>query len=300
MIHFVRQSLKVLLPFLLLTACSDNNHNYDCIDKIKALDKKMPPLRAGDWLGSHHEDGQTFKQYTDCKPVRLTAEQNIIYLMPVGEFAALEDTLIQHTADYLSIYFELKVAVLPAISDNVIPKKNRRINGDTNEEQLMTTYILDSLVLPKKPSDGIVAMAITSKDLYPSEAWNFVFGQSYIYKRAAVSSFDRYKKGKLNPENYAKVLERLIKTASHEIGHAFSVRHCTHAVCVMNGSNNMEEADSRPNALCSVCLRKLYWNLGFEVAERNEKLQNFFINHGLFEDYKNMQNIRIKTGSTHH
>jgi archaemetzincin len=294
MLLFVRQSLKILLPFLLLTACSDNNHNYDCINKIKALDKKMPPLRAGDWLNAHHEDGQTFKEYTDCKPVRLTAEQNVIYLMPVGEFPALEDTLIQHTADYLSIYFDLKVAVLPAISDKVIPKEHRRINGYTNEEQLMTTYILDSLVLPKKPSDGIVAMAITSKDLYPSEAWNFVFGQSYIYKRAAVSSFDRYKKGKLNAENYPKVLERLIKTASHEIGHAFSIRHCTHAVCLMNGSNNMEEADSRPNALCSVCLRKLYWNLGFEVQERNKKLANFFIQHLLWDDYKNMQNISVE------
>ncbi len=296
MLNLTWQKLKILLPLLLLAACVGSSHNYDCINKLKALDKKMPPRQAGDWLNVHHEDGQTFKEYTDCKPVRLTATENVIYLLPVGTFLPIEDTLIQHTADYLNLYFGLKVAVLPAISDSIIPKENRRINGDTHEEQLMTTYILDSLVLPKKPNDGIVAMAITSKDLYPSDAWNFVFGQSYIYKRAAVSSFDRYKKGKLNPENYAKVLERLIKTASHEIGHAFSILHCTSAICVMNGSNNMEESDSRPNALCSVCLRKLYWNLGFEVLERNKKLENFFKQHQLWDDYINMQNLSIAMG----
>ena len=160
----------------------------------------------------------------------------------------------------------------------------------------MTSYILDSLVLLRKPKNCIVAMAITSKDLYPSETWNFVFGQSYIYKKAAVSSFDRYKTGKLNAENYPKVLERLIKTASHEIGHAFSIKHCTNAICVMNGSNGMEESDSRPNAPCSVCLRKLYWNLGFEVQQRNDKLTQYFMNHSLWSDYKNMQNIGIEMG----
>jgi archaemetzincin len=267
-------------------ACAESDQNYAYINTKKAEDKPMSPPRAGDWLAEHKENGQTFKEYTKGDSVRPTAAQKVIYLLPVGTFAALEDTLNKHTADYLSLYFGLKVTILPTVSDSVIPKNCRRINGYTDAEQLITSYILDSLVLPRKPQDGIVAMAITSKDLYPSEAWNFVFGQSYIFKRAAVSSFDRYKKGKLAPENYAKVLERLIKTASHEIGHAFSIRHCTHAVCVMNGTNNMEESDSRPNALCSVCLRKLYWNIGFDVVERNKKIKNYFIQHLLWEDYR--------------
>jgi archaemetzincin len=282
------QKYLFLIFIMLLAACAETDRNYVYINALKAADKAMPPIRSGDWLAEHKENGQTFAEYTNLKTVRPTGTEKVIYLLPVGKFAALEDTLIQHTSDYLHIYFGLKVAILPAVSDTVIPKESRRINGYTNEEQLMTSYILDSLVLPKKPKDGIVAMAITCKDLYPSEAWNFVFGQSYIFKRAAVSSFDRYKKGDLSPENYTKVLERLIKTASHEIGHAFSIHHCTHALCVMNGSNNMEESDSRPNVLCSVCLRKLYWNLGFEVEERNKKILNFFIQHQLWSDYKNM------------
>ena len=125
------QKILFSLPLLLLAACTDSNHNYECINKIKALDKKMPPLRAGDWLNAHHEDGQTFKEYTNCKPVRTNVTENVIYLMPVGEFSVLEDTLIQHTADYLSLYFDLNVNVMTAISDSVITQtkpQNKRLH----------------------------------------------------------------------------------------------------------------------------------------------------------------------------
>jgi archaemetzincin len=83
---------------------------------------------------------------------------------------------------------------------------------------------------------------------------------------------------------YPVCLERLIKTSAHEIGHMFSIQHCTYGVCVMNGSNSLWESDSRPNRLCSDCLNKLTWNLGFSVRERFSGLKTFFKEHKLVTD----------------
>ncbi|WP_245970529.1 zinc metalloprotease [Pseudochryseolinea flava] len=88
----------------------------------------------------------------------------------------------------------------------------------------------------------------------------------------------------LTTQNYQRCLERLIKTSSHEIGHMFSCLHCTHAVCVLNGSNSLPESDLKPNRLCSECLHKLQWNLGFDIGQRNANLVAFFKQHGLLED----------------
>ena len=36
----------------------------------------------------------------------------------------------------------------------------------------------------------------------------------------------------------------------------------------MNGSNHLQESDSRPLPLCPVCLHKLQHSIGFDVATR--------------------------------
>lgn len=134
------------------------------------------------------------------------------------------------------------------------------------------------------PADGLVMIAITSKDLYGGPDFNFVFGQARPKQRVAVSSLYRYYEGTLDSAGYSTVLQRLIKTSSHEIGHMFSCQHCINAVCLMNGSNSMGESDSRPNRLCSACHQKLQWNLGFDVRQRLAALQQFFLAHRLDRD----------------
>jgi archaemetzincin len=133
------------------------------------------------------------------------------------------------------------------------------------------------------PADGLVIMAITSQDLY-AEGYNFLFGQARAKHRVAVSSIHRYYEPPLDNSNRTIVLQRLIKTSSHEISHMFSLQHCINAVCVMNGSNSLSESDRRPNRLCSECLKKLEWNLGFDVKGRLEGLEDFFVVNGMERD----------------
>ncbi len=48
----------------------------------------------------------------------------------------------------------------------------------------------------------------------------------------------------------------------------------------MNGSNHLQESDSRPLSLCPVCLRKLQSGIGFDAVARYHRLQLFYRNVG--------------------
>ena len=64
----------------------------------------------------------------------------------------------------------------------------------------------------------------------------------------------------------------------------FGMNHCIYFQCVMNGSNNLEESDSRELYLCPVCLRKLAWSTGFDVVDRYEQLEGIYEKLGLEAD----------------
>jgi archaemetzincin len=279
----------LLLFTLLVSGCTEKKvdsrtKDFALIKKLVPYDVTMEAPIQGDWLFEHKEQGQNFEQYAKSAPVSPNASQKNIYLQPIGIFNEREDKIIHYTAEYLEIFFDLKTIVLPAVSDSIIPGTARRTREE-GYEQLLTGYILDSVIAKSIPKDAIVVMGITQKDLYPAEAWNFVFGQARLKKRVGVSSFVRFHEGELSADNFDLCLERFIKTSAHEIGHMFSFKHCTHAVCVMNGSNSLYETDERPNRLCSECLKKLYWNLGFDVKTRMLALQAYFKKHKLTRDY---------------
>jgi archaemetzincin len=129
-------------------------------------------------------------------------------------------------------------------------------------------------------------MAFTSKDLYPKDDWNYVFGLASYGKRVGVSSIYRLQDEILDSTNFSMCLKRLIKVSSHEIGHMFTISHCTFAKCVMNGSNSLYESDLSPNRLCSECQKKLFWNIRYNNKKRLADLCNFFSANNLTEDYQ--------------
>lgn len=286
----MKKYFLILLNLILLFSCNQekakhipNAQQLAFCDSLRKIDIQLPEPIYGDWLYEHKENGQTYNEYINYNPVSPYGNKQIIYLLPIGDFSTIQYRIIDYTAEYLKIYFNLEVKILKTISDDIIPDKDRRMREDSSE-QLRSTYILDKVLKKRIPSDAIVLMAITSKDLYPKDSWNFVFGQASIKERVGVSSIFRYSKDVLDSTNYFICLERLIKTSSHEIGHMFSLLHCINAVCVMNGSNGLYESDIKPNNLCSVCLKKLYWNLNFDIIDRYKKLHLYFTKHHLTKD----------------
>ncbi len=260
----------------------DKKINIPNYQKLALLDVPLGEPNDGDWLKQHSESGQTFEQYLAKKPITVSKDRKVIYLLPIGEFTQEQQKVMDLNSEYIALFFGLKTIVLEPILEDEIPKENKRIQFET--EQLDASYIIDDVLIDKLPNDGIAMMALTAKDLYPRPDWNFVFGMASYSKRVGVTSIFRFSETELTEQNYSQCLNRLVKTSTHEIGHMFTIAHCTHASCLMNGSNHLVELDSRPNALCSVCLAKLSWNIQFDNVSRLKKLISFCKMHQLDSD----------------
>lgn len=55
----------------------------------------------------------------------------------------------------------------------------------------------------------------------------------------------------------------------------FGMKHCIYFNCIMNGSNTLDESDTKPLEPCPVCMRKLLTAVRFNPFERYEHMMNF-------------------------
>ncbi len=261
----------------------------DLDEKIKKLyslhQKKIPP-QSGDWLAVHHESGQTFDEYLSEKPIHPTEKLNTIYIQPIADFSQDQQKIMEMTAEYISLYFNLPIKIQDAFPLSSIPAKARRIHPSWGMQQILSTYILDNVLCPRRPDNALAVLGLTAIDIWPGRGWNFVFGQASSYDRVGVWSIYRNGNPNESEEMFRLCLTRTIKTAVHEIGHILTMRHCIKFECVMNGSNHREESDRRPIYLCPICLKKLCWNLGIDPLERYEKLEVFCSKNNLMNEAK--------------
>jgi archaemetzincin len=186
--------------------------------------------------------------------------------------------IIDITAGYLQIFYGLNVKLLPAKTiKRPAGNSDIRKNPITKVEQIRTGFLLDEFLPPLAPADAAVLIAFTNEDLFPDPSMSFVFGQANSEKRTAVWSLSRL-------DYHASplvFLRRTIKIAVHETGHLFAIRHCTKYVCVMSGTNHLEETDSHPIDACPECTAKICWLLKVDPVERYNKLAEYCLRNGL-------------------
>jgi archaemetzincin len=234
----------------------------------------IPKPGPHDWLTAHEERGQTFEEFKASHPNRPTQTRHIIHLQPLGEFAPEHSPALDTLREFAAAFFAMEVKVLPAIP--IAAKFTTRRNPHTSNSQILTSDVLKFLKA-RVPADAFCILGITMHDLYPEPSWNFVFGQASLRDRVGVYSFARYDPafyGESRAAGYeALVLRRSCEVLAHETGHMFGLAHCTYFNCLMNGSNHLDESDSRPLHLCPVCLRKLQWSVGFDVLKRYAALE---------------------------
>ncbi len=259
------------------------------IKKLNPLHQKKIPPKPGDWLAVHYEPGQTFEQYLSENPIHPTEKLNTIYILPVADFTPGQQKVAEIIAEYISLFFNLPVKTLEPLPLSVIPQRARRTHPSWGMKQILSSYILDKVLRPRRPDNALAVLCLTAIDLWPGRGWNFVFGQASLYDRVGVWSLYRNGDPDESDEMFRLCLLRTVKTAIHEIGHILTMRHCIEFECVMNGSNHREESDRRPLYLCPVCLKKLCWNLGIDPFERYRKLEAFCSEHDLVNEAKFFQ-----------
>jgi len=250
-------------------------------EKLLPLHTKLGPPQPGDWLAEHEEPGQSYWQYLRGQPVRVNRDRRVIYVQPLGEFDSVQQKVLERTAEFLRIYFQLPVKIRESVSLDVIPATARREHPTWHVPQILSTYVLDEVLRPRLPADACVYLALTTSDLWPGRGWNFVFGQASLNERVGVWSIARNGDPHGTETAYRQCLLRTIKTASHETGHMFSMQHCTLYECAMCGSNHREEADRRPLWLCPHCLAKLCYATGADPLKRFKELAAFSKREGL-------------------
>jgi archaemetzincin len=240
---------------------------------------------------------QTFADFERTQPNRPNQKRHTLYFVPLGDYDETVGPPLKSLEAFASAFFVLPVKILPALSlEELSIKIRERSDGP---DQLLSTDVLDCLK-PLVPDDAFCLLAITMKDLYPDEKWNFVFGQASLRDRVGVYSFVRYTPqfgGNVVDSASGKVLRRSCQVLSHETGHMFGIRHCIHFQCLMNGSNSLNESDRKPLHLCPVCLRKLQSSINFDVVERYKALKGFSEDAKWSDEAKWLEKRLTKIGS---
>ena len=234
----------------------------------------MPMPGPRDWLAKYPEGGQTFAEFLRSEPNQLDDQRRLIYLQPIGEFATEYAPSLDKLREFTEAYFTLETKLLPTLT---IPadQVTTRVREGTERPQWLAADIL-KILEPQLPPDAYCLLGVTLTDLYSLTTTTYVFGQASIRNRTGVFSFARFDPAFYDDPRPANVetliLRRSCHTLAHETCHIFGMQHCIYFQCPVNGSNNLDENDSRPMQLCPVCLRKLHSTIRFDPIERDRRL----------------------------
>ena len=125
---------------------------------------------------------------------------------------------------------------------------------DALRRQHYSTAILAAMPLPPA---GRLTLAVTEADLYVP-VLTFVYGEAQLAGPRAIVSLHRLSERFYGqPEDQAKLLERLEKEALHELGHTLGLRHCDNWRCVMASSHSVERLDLKEPRFCPNCAGRL-------------------------------------------
>jgi archaemetzincin len=241
---------------------------------------KRPP-RPGDWLTFHPEHGQSFEDYTRAGPARPTAARDVIVLQPIGPFDPEDTALLETLRDYLAAFFQLRTRLAEPLPLPNLGMRAHAIDGETVVQY--RADLIENGLKPRLPPDAVAYLGITMSDLFADFSWEFIFGLASFDQRVGVFSLARYRpesEGTLVTPAARTMLRRAMIVMSHETGHMFSLPHCPVYECLMNGVASLEELDRSTPWLCPDCLRKLYFNIGFDFAKRYGDLRAFDAGHG--------------------
>lgn len=101
------------------------------------------------------------------------------------------------------------------------------------------------------------ALVIVDVDMY-SPGLNFVYGIADPPNVIGIISLARLKNEFYNQKPDSELFrQRVLKEATHELGHAWGLPHCSDPKCVMSFSDDIQATDKKKRIFCFGCQKKL-------------------------------------------
>lgn len=130
-----------------------------------------------------------------------------------------------------------------------LPIKERAYNPRRRQFNALT--LLDQICKLYLDADRTLRIGVTAADIYVPGR-NFIFGIADSSKGCAVMSVARLTYAQYDASSEL-LKERVLKTASHELGHLFGLYHCANSECLMSPSNTIAEVDRKKTTICDKC-----------------------------------------------
>lgn len=138
---------------------------------------------------------------------------------------------------------------------------------DKGRSQYNSKLILRRLI-KHLSRDTFKFMGVTQVDLFVP-ILKYVFGVAQMEGPCSVISAHRLRPQFYDhPPNQPLFLDRVQKTALHELGHCFGLTHCRNRHCVMYSSTRIEDTDSKKIDFCPTCKDLFQWHLEKELQNR--------------------------------
>jgi archaemetzincin len=163
-----------------------------------------------------------------------------IIVSPIGEIDQYICDLLEKK---IQSVFGYSTMTLPVLSDIAFAY-------DKTRKQYHSTPILQTLS-DNAPENCLKIIGMTNFDLF-IPILTHVYGEAQLGGKACMISTYRLYDGP-EPEKYAKINERIVKEAIHELGHTFSLRHCDSSSCIMHYCRAIQDVDMKSDQLCRYC-----------------------------------------------
>jgi archaemetzincin len=163
-------------------------------------------------------------------------------------------------ASHLASIFDASITIItdpPQLDSSKASFNEQRnqLNSDKLLRWLATTVVNNTKSYDAKKT---IILGICNIDAY-SSGLNFVFGQASLTVGVAAVYLPRLRQVFYGlAADRSLFVERVLKEATHEVGHAFGLDHCPKGSCVMHFSNSLVDTDRKAKDFCNICRNKLH------------------------------------------